>query len=174
QSLLPIMEEVAEKYPDYQFIVAGAPGFDANFYSNILTRKLEVVYNQTYKLLRNSNAAIVASGTATFETALLNIPQIVVYKMGLGWLLSIFRKFILKTKYFSFVNLVAEKEIVKELFQGEVKLKTIQEELNNILNTKEYRMKMLHNYSELKQKSNTEGAAIAAAKLIVQSIKNHK
>jgi lipid-A-disaccharide synthase len=122
--------------------------------------------------LRSSKAAIVASGTATLETALLKIPQVVVYKMAMGWFLEKNRKFILKTDFFSLVNLVAEKEVVKELFQSEVNEKLLNVELDKILNNEDYRSRMLTEYNNIAEKLHSEGAAQKTAKAICQWLKN--
>jgi len=170
--LLPIMERIPHYFPDYQFIIAGAPGNTIDFYQSILKTEIPIIFDQTYSLLRNSKAAIVTSGTATLETALLNIPQVVCYRMGMGWFLELFRNQILKTKYFSLVNLVGEKEVVKELFQSEVTVKNIKTELIQLVGNEEYRNLMLKEYSAIAQKLASNGAASVAAKNIVQSIKN--
>lgn len=169
--LLPIMEKVIALYPKYQFVIAGAPNKDREYYQQILSSKIPVIFNQTYTLLRHSKAAIVASGTATLETALLNVPQVVVYKMGMGWFLEMFRKQILKTNFFSLVNLVAEKEVVKELFQSEVTPERIKIEIDQILNNKNYCMQMLNGYKEIVNNLRSEGAAVKTAKAIFDSIK---
>ncbi|HNW52114.1 MAG TPA: lipid-A-disaccharide synthase, partial [Prolixibacteraceae bacterium] len=128
KSLLPVMEKVSGLFTDYQFVIAGAPSIDAEFYLSNMESRLPIVFNQTYELLRHSKSAIVTSGTATLETALLKIPQVVVYIMGFGRVLELFRNQILKTRFFSLVNLVAEKEVVKELFQSEVTVSNLKEE----------------------------------------------
>lgn len=170
-TLLPVMEEVSKQFKEYQFIIAGAPGHDAEFYRKLLKTEIPVVFNQTYSLLRCSEAAIVTSGTATLETGLLKIPQVVIYKMGMGWLLERFRSVILKTEFFSLVNLVAEKEVVKELFQSQVNKEQISAELSKILNKQSYRQKMIDGYDQLIAKLQSEGAALKAAKKIVASLK---
>jgi len=169
--MLPIMEQIPRYFPDYQFIIAGAPGNTIDFYQSLLKTEIPVIFNQTYSLLRHSKAAIVTSGTATLETALLNIPQVVCYRMGMGWFLELFRNQILKTKFFSLVNLVGEKDVVKELFQSEVTVKNIKAELIQIIGNEEYRNTMLAEYSEIAQKLASNGAANVAANHIVQSIK---
>lgn len=168
--LLPIMEQVAALFPHYQFVIAGAPNKNYEYYQQILTANIPVLFGQTYTLLRQSKAAIVASGTATLETALLNIPQVVVYKMGMGWFLEIFRNQILKTNFFSLVNLVAEKEVVKELFQSQVTPENIKTETDKILFNSEYRQQMLNGYAEIVENLKSEGAAVKAAKEIVASL----
>lgn len=169
--MLPIMEQIPRYFPDYQFIIVGAPGNTIDFYQSLLKTEIPVIFDQTYSLLRHSKAAIVTSGTATLETALLNIPQVVCYRMGMGWFLELFRNQILKTKFFSLVNLVGEKEVVKELFQSEVTVKNIKAELIQIIGNEEYRNTMLAEYSEIAQKLASNGAANVAANHIVQSIK---
>jgi len=169
--LLPIMEEVARIKKDYQFVIAGAPGKDEDYYRQIMNKDIPIVFGQTYQLVKNSEAAIVASGTATLETALLKTPQVVVYKMSMGWLLEKFRNVILKTKFFSLVNLVAEKEIVKELFQSKVTPETINNELDKILLDANYRSSILKGYENIIDKLHSEGAALKAARDIVESIK---
>jgi lipid-A-disaccharide synthase len=169
--LLPIMEQIPHYFPDFQFVIAGAPGNTIDFYQSILKSEIPVIFDQTYELLRHSKAAIVTSGTATLETALLNIPQVVCYKMGMGWFLELFRNQILKTNYFSLVNLVGEKEVVKELFQSQVTVKNIKAELIQIIGNEEYRNSILKDYSEIAQQLASNGAASVAANQIVQSIK---
>ncbi len=164
--LLPEMLNVIDNFKEYQFIIAGAPNIDLQFYKQYNTTKTPVIYNNTYNILRFSEAAIVASGTATLETAILNIPQVVVYKMAMGWLMSKLKPYVIKTKFFSLVNLVGEKEIVKELFHTEVNKQTITQELNNILHTSSYRNTILTGYAEIDKKLKTSGASkVAASKL---------
>lgn len=172
ESLLPIMKSIVPHFRKYQFIIAGAPGKDINYYNKISGSGIHVLFRDTHNLIKHSNAAIVASGTATLETALLKTPQIVIYKMGMGWLLELFRKQILKTKYFSLVNLVAEKEVVKELFQSQVNTKNITLELHQILNNMAYRSKMINEYKRIEQMLASDGAAKQAAKNIVNILNN--
>jgi lipid-A-disaccharide synthase len=171
EAMLPIMEQVSVNFPDYQFVVAGAPSIEAEFYQSIMQSNLPVVYGKTYSLLRNSKAALVTSGTATLETGLLNIPQVVCYRMGLGWFIEIFRNVILKTRFFSLINLVAEKEVVKEFFQSQVTVGNLSNELNALLNDKDYRKKMIDDYSYISSQLSSDGAAKIAAQNIVESIK---
>lgn len=170
KSLLPPMEKIIKHYPDYQFIIAGAPGIDEKVYKAILRKPVAIVQNQTHELLRNSKAAIVSSGTATLETALLDIPQIVVYKMGFGAILKILKPYLLKTKFFSLVNLIAEQEIVKEFFHDQVNEQNLKEELGKILNDNSYRLSMLNGYAHLQNKIATPGAAKTTAKHIFETI----
>lgn len=169
-SLLPEMEKVVNLFPDHQFIVAGAPGITPEFYKEVMRSDLKIVYNQTYKLVRNSAAAIVTSGTATLETALLNTPQLVIYKMGFGRIIALFRNQILKTEFFSLVNLVAETEVVKELFQQEINPNSLKTELNKILNDENYRLTLLGGYDDIRKKISTEGAAKTTARHIFETV----
>ncbi|MFA9390412.1 MAG: lipid-A-disaccharide synthase [Prolixibacteraceae bacterium] len=169
--LLPEMEKMRPFYPNHQMVIAGAPGISPEFYKKRMRADIKVVYNQTYKLLRNSVAAIVASGTATLETALLDVPQLVVYKMGMGRLLAFLRKFFFKIDYFSLVNLVAEREVVKELFQQEINTARMKTELDKILNDDIHRSKQLKGYAEIRAKLSSTGAAKTTAFKIIQSIK---
>lgn len=167
KALLPVMEQVSSYFPDYQFIVAGAPSVEVEFYQSIMKSNLPVIFDQTYDLLRCSRAAIVASGTATLETALLKIPQVVCYKMGMGWFLELFRNQILKTKFFSLVNLVAGKEVVIELFQSQVTVSNLSKELIRLLENESYLDEMNRCYSEIELNLSSEGAAsITAAQII--------
>lgn len=165
--LLPEMLSVVDNFKEYQFIIAGAPNIDLEFYKQYNASNIPVIYNHTYNILRFSKAAIVASGTATLETAILKIPQVVVYKLAMGWLMSKLKPYVIKTKFFSLVNLVGEREIVKELFHKEVNQETISEELNKILHSSNTQQNMLTGYDEIGKKLKTNGASkVAASKLI--------
>jgi lipid-A-disaccharide synthase len=171
KSLLPIMEKTSHIFPEYQFVVAGAPGIEPEFYRSVLNPTTKIVYGKTYGLLKYSKAALVTSGTATLETALLKVPQLVCYKMGMGFILQFFRKLILKTPWFSLVNLIAGKAVVKEFFQSEVTLRNLEKELRRITGDEKYRKKMIEEYTKIEQKLKTKGAARNAAQMIVESLK---
>ncbi len=145
--LLPEMLEVSKHYPHYQFVVAGAPSIKEGFYKDIIkTADISIVYDQTYQLLSHAHAAIVTSGTATLETGLFRVPQVVIYKFQtLSFLLA--RPFIW-VKYFSLVNIIMDKDIVKEILQFGIARK-VKDEMDKILNNKEYYETMLKNYDEL-------------------------
>lgn len=172
KALLPDMVNLADYFPQFQFVVAGAPGIEQAFYENMLSDKVKYIGQQTYELLKVSKAAVVTSGTATLETALLKVPQLVVYKMGMGRILSLFRKQILKTEFFSLVNLVAEKEVVKEFFQQEVNLKNLRKELHLLLHDESHRQNILDAYDLIEARLATGEAARNAAREIVNSQKN--
>jgi lipid-A-disaccharide synthase len=163
--LLPIMAEVAERFGEYQFIIAGAPSQLADFYKTALGKKqIPVIFNQTYELLQQSTAALVASGTATLEAAIINIPQVVCYKIEFGkfgkWLV---RDVIMNVSYISLVNLILNREAVRELFQEKCNVETISVELDRLLNDKLYRDKMFDDYIEIKSNLGGEGCANRAA-----------
>ena len=168
QFILPEMLNVVSHYPDYQFVLAAAPTFtdeDYNIFINDL--KVKVIHNQTYDLLKHSTAAIVTSGTATLETALFNVPQAVVYKMN-SLTYTIGRHFIY-IKYFSLVNIVMQKEVVKELLQKNL-YSRIKSELDLLLFDKDYRNKILNNYKELKERLGEQGASKRTAEIIYQDL----
>lgn len=165
--LLPDMLKVADKFTDYQFVIAGAPSFNKDFYNDFIGDKnIPVIFNATYDLLSNAHTAIVASGTATLETALFNVPQVVVYK-GNAISISIARM-VVKIKYISLVNLIMDKLVVKELIQEDCNPKKISAELDNIINNPTYRQQMLDNYDELDKRMGQPGASGRTAELIIK------
>jgi lipid-A-disaccharide synthase len=165
--LLPDMIAVAQSWPDYQFIVAGAPSFDLTYYDQYIKDSgIKVLFNATYNLLNNAHAAIVASGTATLETALFNVPQIVVYK---GNTISItIARALVKIRFISLVNLIMNEGVVKELIQQDCNPQSITDELHLIVNNKSYCDKMLANYEKLHHKMGKPGASEKTAGLIVR------
>lgn len=168
--LLPIMAEVAEKFSGYQFIVAGVPSLPDQFYKNILgDKQIPLLLNQTYELLQQSTAALVASGTATLEAAIINIPQVVCYKIEFGkfgkWLV---RDVLMKVPYISLVNLILNREVVKEHFQDACNVESITLELDKILNDGPYRAEMLDNYGKMKEELGGKGCSGRAAKKMIE------
>ena len=144
---LPEMLPAIEKYPGYQFVIAGAPSVGPSFYRKFIgNRDVKMVTNETYPLLSIAEAAVVTSGTATLETAILGVPQVVVYKTG-GLQYHIGKHFV-KIRFFSLVNLIARKEVVKELLQVHLS-KDIIDELDRILNDPDYRSAMKEAYREI-------------------------
>jgi lipid-A-disaccharide synthase len=147
KKILKTVIKVINDYPDHQFIIAGAPNIENSFYKKFLNDlDITIVQNKTYELLSISSAAIVTSGTATLETALFKVPQIVCYKSS--FISYIIAKLLVKIKYISLVNLIMDKEIVKELIQQNCNKDSISLELNKILNP-DHRKKLLLNYSKL-------------------------
>ncbi|ASU36425.1 lipid-A-disaccharide synthase [Mucilaginibacter xinganensis] len=165
--LLPAMLGVTGQFPDHQFVIAGAPSFNKGYYNQFLEGKnIPVLFNSTYDLLYNSAAAIVASGTATLETALFNVPQVVVYK---GHPISIgIARMVVKIKFISLVNLIMDSLVVKELIQADCSALKITEELNAIIDNKTYRLQMLANYDKLDEKMGKPGASAQTAELIIK------
>ncbi|HRN40564.1 MAG TPA: lipid-A-disaccharide synthase [Vicingus sp.] len=167
-TMLPIMLSVIEQFPDYQFVVAGAPSQDTSFYQNYLSKNTSLIENKTYSLLEHATAALVTSGTATLETALFNVPQIVCYK---GNAISFqIAKAVIKVGYISLVNLIADKELVKELIQKELNTKNLKQELAKLLEPN-HKNKLLQEYYELQQKLGGVGASARAAELMLGYLK---
>ena len=164
--LLPDMIAVAEKWPDYQFVIAGAPSFNETYYQQFLNgAPYKLVFNATYDLLNNAHAAIVASGTAILETALFNVPQVLVYK-GNPISIAIARA-VVKIKFISLINLIMDEAIIKELIQPDYSVEMISKELGLLLDDKQYRTKMLDNYQKLQDKMGSPGASDKTAGLII-------
>jgi lipid-A-disaccharide synthase len=165
---LPIMLSVASHFPDYQFVVAMAPGLDDDFYQPFLATAPNVssVSNQTYELLLRSTAALVTSGTATLETALLKVPEIVCYKgSNISYQIA---KRLISIKYISLVNLIMDKLVVKELIQDELNTENLIKELHLILEDKDHRQQILADYDTLWQQLSKGGnASQLAAKHII-------
>lgn len=167
---LPTMLEVMKSFPQYQAVIAGAPGIDKEYYSLFIDSSTHIVYGQTYRLLQYSGAALVTSGTATLETALFRVPQVVCYKTPVpGLVYWVFRN-ILTTKYISLVNLIANRTVVQELFAKFFSKESITNELDNILNNKIYRNEMLSGYDEVINILGDSGASDKAASVIVNSL----
>jgi lipid-A-disaccharide synthase len=167
------MIDASVNFPEYQFVIAGAPAFQADYYEPYLNgADIPIVFNATYDLLNHAHVAIVASGTATLETALFNVPQMVVYKGGK--LTIAIARMLVKLKFISLVNLIMDKQVVKELIQEECTANKIGEELNLIVNNVTYRQNMLDNYEELDVRMGQPGASAKTAGLIVKYTKAGK
>ncbi len=170
---LPRMIEAASRFPDYQIVIAGAPGINPDFYNSILKYKnVSIVFGKTYDLLQQSKAAIVNSGTATLETALIGIPEVVVYHVMFGRMAYAIKDFFIKVRFFSLVNLVAEKEVVKELVAHYFTVDNVAAELEKILNDNTYRQTMLNEYSKVQASLGGVGAAERAAWKMIGLLKN--
>ena len=169
---LPAMLEAVEGLAkDYRIVIAGAPSIEPAYY-NMYThgREVEIVFNETYPLLAKAHAALVTSGTATLETCLFGVPQVVCYKVPMPKIIGFLRRHLLKVKYISLVNLVADREVVKELVET-FSVETIRRELDNILAGKP-REQMLEGYEEVRRRLGDQKAPDTAAKLIVGKLKN--
>ncbi len=154
---LPEMLSVIDHYPAYQFVIAGAPSLSPEFYQPYITGKsVRLIHGQTYAILRHAVAAVVTSGTATLETALHRIPQVVIYKTS-TFTFYVGRPFV-DIKFFSLVNLIMDKEVVRELLQFNL-ARDIKAGLDNILFDKDYRQQMLDNYDRLIEKVGLPGVS---------------
>ena len=157
---------------DYQMVVAGAPGIDATYYKECAGgQPLQVVYGQTYPLLQHAAAALVTSGTATLETALFRVPQVVCYYMRIGRLANWGRPWLINTPYISLVNLVTWEEVVPELIGAEMNPGRVREELDRILPGGEGRETMLQGYEKMAAKLGEPGAPAHCAAAIIDRLK---
>ena len=170
---LPDMLRACQPHTDrYQLVVAGAPGITPDYYRPYLQQApATLLFDQTYALLQQAHAALVTSGTATLETALFEVPQVVCYHTPLGKFVSFLRRHLLKVKYISLVNLVADHEVVRELVADELTLQNLQHELNCILDHSEQRARMLEGYRQMRARLGEPGAPRQAARLIVDLLK---
>lgn len=169
---LPDMIRAASSFPDYQLVLAGAPGIAPSYYNRYIgDADVRVVFGQTYPLLEHTEAALVTSGTATLETALFRVPQAVCYHTPMGKVAAFLKRHILKVKYISLVNLIAGREVVRELVADTMTVAQIREELRCILADKAYRSRMLDGYDEVRSRLGKAGAPTEAARLICQSVR---
>ena len=172
--LLPIMLEAAAHFPEYQCVIAGAPNMGKEFYQPFMKKSLvPILWGKTYEILIHSRIAIVSSGTATLETAILNVPQVVVYQITPNWLFK-YLKFFLITKWVSLVNIILGREAVTELIQSDFTLKKVVSELEKILNNPENEKRMLDDYRDMMIKLGEPGASKRAAGLMVSKLRNEK
>ncbi len=170
---LPVMLEVAKHFPDYKFIVAKAPGLPEDFYAELLApySNVESVVNKTYELLSQSDAAIVTSGTATLETALFGIPEVICYKgSNISYQIA---KRLIKIKYICLVNLIMDKEVVKELIQDELTTNNLVQELKKLLLDEEKKATLQTNYAALKKLLSAGGNASSNAANSIYSMLNN-
>jgi len=164
--MLRVMLSMVPEFPEYQFVVAGAPSVPEDFYREVLSRtKANIVFGATHDLLQNAHAALVTSGTATLETALINVPEVVCYKGG--YLSYQIAKRIVDIKFISLVNLIMDKQIVVELIQNDFNQKRLKSELLKILDEKN-RDSILKNYKLLKSRLGGSGASAKAANLMIR------
>ncbi len=167
EKLLPVMVEVAKKFPQYQTVVAGMSLLDKHLYAP--AAGLPIIYDNTYKLLSIADAALVTSGTATLETALFNVPQVVLYKTG--WMSYLIGSLFVHIEYFSLVNIVAGRKVVEELLQRKLVSRSASV-LDKIVNDNEYKQNILEGYAQIKSKLGDKGVAERTAKRIVELLKN--
>lgn len=168
---LKTMQSISEKYTDYQFVVAGMSRFSLDFYQKYITaQNISVVFNQTYELLKKAEAAIVVSGSATLETAILNVPEIIVYQTSpITFYLG---KLFVKLNFLGLPNLIMEHQIVPELLQSDMTPKKLSEALDSILFNPQFRNDILDNYAQLRNKLGNEGASQRVAAHIKSYLNN--
>ena len=165
---LPSMLEAASRFEDYQIVIAGALSIDSAYYEQFVSKyDAKVIKNNTYELLSHATTALVTSGTANLETALLNVPQVVCYETPLPNLIRFAFKHIIKVRFISLVNLIADREVVQELFADRFKIRNIANELYRILPGQPYRETMLAEYEQMKEKLGNHIAPDNAANLMV-------
>ncbi len=170
--ILPEMLSVSPFYPDYQFIIAAASAIEMDYYQQFIDKSsLKVIYHQTHSLLQNAAAALVTSGTATLETALMNVPEVVCYKGN--WLSFQIAKRIVNVKYISLVNLIADKPVVTELIQDKLNTSSLKGELEKILED-ENRNRIFRDYAQLRELLGNKGASALAAGLMVSRLKSSR
>ena len=169
QRILPVLVTVSRRFAEYQFVIAGAPSQSLQLYTKVLGKiAIPVVFGQTYELLQQSTAALVASGTATLETAFIGTPQVVCYRIEAGRIGTWVKDQLIKVPYISLVNLIGGREIVKELFQQYCTPETVGNELYMILNDRKYRETMLAGYSEVLARLGGPGCAKRAANMMIE------
>ena len=174
---LPDMLEAAKPFVgEYQLVLAGAPGIDPAYYQKYVAGDVpvKIIFGQTYRLLQQAKAALVTSGTATLETALFRVPQAVCYYTPAGKLISFLRRHILKVKYISLVNLVADKEVVRELVADTMTVANVRSELNALLNDADYRGRMLQEYDRMIKILGPAGASHQAASKMIKLLSVRK
>ena len=172
---LPAMIEVAERFEDYQMVLAGAPSIEDEYYDKFLEgTPVRVVKNKTYQLLSHTTAALVTSGTATLETALFNVPQVVCYETPLPKLIRFAFNHVLKVDYISLVNLVANKEVVPEMFADKFTIDGIANELYKIMPGQPARERMLAEYQEVVRELGSKVAPDEAASIMVDLLRKHR
>lgn len=175
KSCLPKMCQLTQMYRNFQFVIAAAPSIESSFYDKIISdtetdkKQIKIIYNNTYKILQLSSAAVVNSGTATLETALFEIPQMVVYNVPGGKFTMLLKRIFIKTKYISLVNILAGKEVVKELIGPLFTKENMQKEMHNLLKDKEYISAIQSEYNRISTILGPPGAAKRLAENIVNN-----
>jgi len=163
--MLHKMMSVIDFFPEYQFVIAGVDAVPEAFYQSVIgTRPVKLIFGQTHELLRSSVAALVTSGTATLETALLNVPEVVCYQGG--YISYLIARQLIKVKYISLVNLIMDRVVVKELIQDQLTTNNLKRELDLILKDPGERERIFSDYTELRHLLGDKGASKKAAQLI--------
>jgi lipid-A-disaccharide synthase len=173
QKMLALMSKMPNYFPEYQFVIAATKHISTEFYKqNMFDKNIKLIVNKTYPILEKSTAALVASGTATLETALFNVPQVVCYS---GNPISIFiGRLLIKVKFISLVNLIMNKAVVKELIQKDYNEQDLKNSLSEILPFSSFRESILNEYTLLKEKLGGIGASERTAKKIIEYLNERK
>ncbi len=170
--MLPVMMEVQKSFAGHQFVVAGTTSITSEFYAQFAPENsIRIIYDQTLSLLSNAQAALVTSGTATLETALMNVPQVVCYKGN--WISFQIARRIVDVKYISLVNLIMDKPVIPELIQQQMNVESVEMHLRMILEKDNYR-RILDDYRELRERLGGLGASGNTARLITEDLKNDR
>ena len=170
---LPTMLAAAAQFTTYQIVVAGAPGIDAAFYKPLMVGvDSKIIFDKTHEIVQAADIAIVNSGTATLETAIIGTPQVVVYHVMFGRLAYWLKSIVIKTKHISLVNIIAQKAVVKELIAHLFTVENIVDEINKIRNNKNYNAEMKAGYDAIVEALGTKQAATETASLIYKALKN--
>lgn len=175
KSNLPMMIDAMKDYPEYQPVIAGAPGIEKDFYKPYLEEGACIVFGETYNILNNAHAALVTSGTATLEAGIFRVPQVVCYATPMARLYSWLKKHFLKVQYVSLVNLIAGREVVRELVAADMRLENVKAEIGKLLpaDSKE-RTAMLDEYDRMLDILGEPGASERAARKMVALLKGRK
>lgn len=173
--VLPQMLRMVRHFPDFEFVIAGAPSMkDSDYAAYVGDMGVKIIYGQTYRLVKQATAALVTSGTATLETALLKTPQVVCYS-GEGGAFSYWLfKTVVKVKYISLVNLMLDREVVKELLMQKLNEKNLLAELSRIIYDEDVRQKMTADYEEIIERLGKPGASDRFAKLMIEDIERDR
>ena len=168
--MLPVMLEAAKHFPNERFVVAAAPSVPEAFYRQLIgDARVELVTGKTYDLLRQAKAAVVTSGTATLETALFGVPEVVCYS---GSAINVWlARRLVKVKFISLVNLIMDREVVRELVQQDMNAEAIRQELGRLLNDRAYRDRMINDLNALREKLGGPGASARTADLLWKSLR---
>lgn len=167
--MLEVMLKVVDKFPEYQFVIGCAPSLPEEYYKSLIgNANVQLVFNKTYQLLQVASAALVTSGTATLETALFYVPEVVCYKGNkISYLIA---KNLIKVKYISLVNLIMDKPVVKELIQNDLTPENIEAELKQLLTNHKVQRQLLDDYEDLRYKLGNAGASNNAATVIFDDL----
>lgn len=172
---LPDMLKAVSFFPGHQLVLAGAPSIAPEYYEQYVGKsKVKIIFGQTYRLLQHADAALVTSGTATLETALFRVPQVVCYHTPLGKVVSFLRRHILKVKFISLVNLIAGREVVRELVADTMTVKNMLSELIRIIEEYKYRNDMLAEYERMAKRLGPAGAPRHAARKMLELLMQSK